>query len=100
MGADRSIDEGKEAARVCAINLISTIKGELGDLSRVKRVVKLTGFVNCVDGFDQQPAVINGASDLFVQVFGDQGKHARSAVGTNSLPLNITAEVEAIVEVE
>jgi len=67
---------------------------------QVKRIVKLVGFVNCVDGFSQQPMVVNGASDFFVQVFGDKGVHARSAVGTNALPLNIPVEIEAVVEVE
>lgn len=73
---------------------------ELGDLDHIKRIVKLTGFVNCVDGFTQQAAVINGASDTISQIFGDKGKHARSAVGTNALPLNVAVEIEAIVEVE
>jgi len=73
---------------------------ELGDLDKVKRIVKLTGFVNCVDGFAAQPKVVNGASDVFVQVFGEKGKHSRSAVGTNALPLNVPVEIEAIVEVE
>ncbi|TMW55534.1 hypothetical protein Poli38472_010416 [Pythium oligandrum] len=73
---------------------------ELGNLDHIKRIVKLTGFVNCVDGFTAQPAVINGASDLLVQIFGDKGKHARSAVGTNALPLNVAVEIEAIVEVD
>lgn len=73
---------------------------EVGDLDRVKRVVKLTGFVNCVDDFAQQPQVINGASDLIGKIFGDKGIHSRSAVGTNALPLNIPVEIEAIVEVE
>ena len=73
---------------------------ELGDLDKVKRVVKLVGFVNCVDGFKQQPSVINGASDTIGKVFGDKGIHARSAVGTNALPLNVAEENEAVVEVE
>lgn len=73
---------------------------ELGDLDHIKRFVKLTGFVNCVDGFASQPAVINGASDALVEIFGAKGKHARSAVGTNALPVNVAVEIEAIVEVE
>lgn len=73
---------------------------ELGDLDHIKRFVKLTGFVNCVDGFGSQPAVINGASDALVEIFGAKGRHARSAVGTNALPLNVAVEIEAIVEVE
>lgn len=73
---------------------------EVGDLDKVKRIVKLVGFVNCVDGFAGQPGVINGASDTLGKVFGDKGIHARSAVGTNALPLNVAVEVEAIVEIE
>jgi len=73
---------------------------ELGDLDKVKKIVKLTGFVNCVDGFTAQPKVVNGASDTFVAVLGEKGKHSRSAVGTNALPLNVPVEIEAIVEVE
>ncbi len=76
------------------------IAAELGDLDKVKRFVKLTAFVNCVDGFAAQPKVVNGCSDLLGQVFGDKGKHARSAVGVNALPLNVPVEIEAIVEVE
>ncbi len=72
---------------------------ELGDLDKVKRVVKLVGFVNAVDGFSHQPSVINGASDLLVEAFQERGRHARSAVGTNCLPLNIPVEIEAIVEI-
>ena len=72
---------------------------ELGDLDQIKRIVKLVGFVNCVDGFEQQPFVINGCSDLMAKVLGDAGVHSRSAVGTNALPLNVSVEIEAIVEV-
>jgi enamine deaminase RidA (YjgF/YER057c/UK114 family) len=75
------------------------LAAELGDLDKVKKFVKLTGFVNCVDGFAAQPKVVNGASDLLFQVFGEKGRHARSAVGTNALPLNVPVEIEAIVEV-
>lgn len=73
---------------------------ELGDLDKVKKIVKLTGFVNCVDGFTAQPKVVNGASDILFQILGEKGRHARSAVGTNALPLNVPVEIEAIVEVE
>ena len=79
---------------------VTTHTEELGDLDKVKRMVKLVGFVNCVDGFAQQPQVINGASDFLVKILGDKGVHARSAVGTNALPLNVPVEIEAIVEVE
>jgi enamine deaminase RidA (YjgF/YER057c/UK114 family) len=80
--------------------LPSGCSDEIGDLDKVKRIVKLLGFVNCTSDFADQPKVINGASDFFVEVFGDKGKHARSAVGTNALPLNIAVEIEMIVEVE
>eukprot|EP00624_Nannochloropsis_granulata_P005796 evm.model.NODE_41503_length_12158_cov_22.054943.1 len=141
VGADVTLEQGQQAARIIAINLLATLKGALGDLdkvdtsplpsvplflrpsfsilfphsypilplsfprslispSQIKRIVKLVGFVNCVDGYSQQPTVVNGASDFFVQVLGERGVHARSAVGTNALPLNIPVEIEAIVEVE
>lgn len=100
VGADLTTEQGAEAAKAVALNIIATLKAEVGDLDKVKKIVKLTGFVNCVDGFTAQPKVVNGASDLLVQVFGDKGRHARSAVGTNALPLNVPVEIEAIVEVE
>ena len=100
VGKDISLEDGKAAARLCAINLIAQLKSACGgDLDRVKRVVKLTVFVNAVLGFAQQPEVANGASDLFVEVFGDSGRHARSAVGAGSLPRNVAVEVDAIVEI-
>lgn len=86
-------------ARLVALHLIAVLKDELGDLDRVARIVKLLGMVNAVPEFGEQPKVINGASDLFVEVFGDKGRHARSAVGVGSLPSNVTVEIEAIVEV-
>eukprot|EP00553_Chaetoceros_curvisetus_P008560 CAMPEP_0204615056 /NCGR_PEP_ID=MMETSP0717-20131115/2654_1 /ASSEMBLY_ACC=CAM_ASM_000666 /TAXON_ID=230516 /ORGANISM="Chaetoceros curvisetus" /LENGTH=153 /DNA_ID=CAMNT_0051627909 /DNA_START=15 /DNA_END=476 /DNA_ORIENTATION=+ len=100
LGADLSVEEGYKSARACAINILGTLKEELGTLDRVKQIVKIVGFVNCTDDFEQQPSVINGASDFFVETFGDKGKHARSAVGTNALPLGIATEVECIVEIE
>lgn len=100
VGADVSVEEGYEAAQSVALQLIATLKAELGDLDRVEKIVKLVGFVNCVDGFTQQPQVINGASDLIGSVFGDKGVHSRSAVGTNALPLGIPVEIEAIVEIK
>jgi len=100
VGADLTIEQGYEAARQTAISLLSTLKGELGDLNKVKRVVKVLGMVNCPADFTEQPKVINGCSDLLVAVFGDKGKHARSAVGMGSLPSNIAVEIEIIVEVE
>ncbi len=95
-----SVDEAYEAARLCGINLISALKSEVDDLSRVKRVVKLLGMVNADPGFNDHPKVINGCSDLLVDVFGDTGKHARSAVGMGSLPNQISVEIEMIVEIE
>jgi enamine deaminase RidA (YjgF/YER057c/UK114 family) len=100
LGKDVSPDAGREAARQCAINLIAHLKDACGgDLGRVKRVVKLTGFVACTPEFTGHPGVINGASDLMAEVFGDAGKHARAAVGVASLPLGASVEVEAIVEI-
>jgi len=99
VGKDLSVEEGKAAARLCAINLIAQLKAALGDLGRVRRILKLTVFVNAVPGFAQQPEVANGASDLLAEIFGENGKHARSAVGAGSLPRNVATEVEAIVEV-
>jgi enamine deaminase RidA (YjgF/YER057c/UK114 family) len=101
VGKDISLEDGNAAARLCAINLLAQLKAACGgDLDRVKRVVKLMVFVNAVPGFAQQPEVANGASDLFVEVFGDAGRHARSAVGAGSLPRNVATEVEAIVEIQ
>lgn len=100
VGKDLTIEEGYAAARLTAISHISVLKAELGDLSKVKRVVKVLGMVNCTDDFKDQPKVINGYSDLIVEIFGEKGKHARSAVGMNALPMNIAVEVEVIVEVE
>jgi enamine deaminase RidA (YjgF/YER057c/UK114 family) len=100
LGQDLTVEQGYESARVCAMNILNTLHKELdGDLSRVARIVKLVGFVNSASDFHQQPAVINGASDLFGEVFGSAGLHARSAVGSNVLPLGIATEVEAIVEI-
>ncbi len=101
LGRDVSVEEGAKAARQCAINIIAQLNEAVaGDLTRIARIVKLTGFVACVPEFTDQPKVINGASDLFGEVFGDRGKHARAAVGVSALPLNSAVEVEAIAEVE
>ncbi|MFA5120073.1 RidA family protein [Zavarzinia sp.] len=101
LGAELDAAAGNAAARLCAINLIAQARAALDDdLDRVRRVVKLVAFVCCTDGFVDQPKVANGASDLFVEVFGDAGRHARSAVGTNALPLGAAVEVEAIFEFE
>jgi enamine deaminase RidA (YjgF/YER057c/UK114 family) len=101
VGKDFSVEEATKAARICAINIVSQLREACGgDLDRVKRIVKLVGFVNGVPDFADQPKVINGASDLMVEIFGDKGRHARSAVGAGSLPLNVAVEVEAIAEIE
>jgi enamine deaminase RidA (YjgF/YER057c/UK114 family) len=99
LGAGVSIEDANKAAKLCAINILSQAKAVLGDLDRVVRIVKLTGFVASAADFGDQPKVINGASDFLVEVLGDKGRHARSAVGVAALPLNAAVEVEAIVEV-
>ena len=100
VGEDVGLDEAKRAARICGLNLIAQMKAALdGDLSRVRRLVKLGGFVQAGPGFFEIPQVLNGCSDLMVEVFGDDGRHARSAVGVYRLPLNFAVEVDAIVEV-
>ena len=101
LGKDVSLEDGAKSARLCAINVLAQIKDAVGgDLDKVKRVVKLLGFVNATADFKDHPKVINGASDLMVEVFGDKGRHARSAVASPSLPMGFSTEVEAIVEVE
>ena len=100
LGSDLAVEEGYQAARLVAVGLLGSLKDLIGDLERVRRIVKLLGLVNSEPTFLEQPQVINGASDLLVEVFGDRGRHARSAVGTNSLPVNIAVEIEMIVEVE
>ena len=99
MGKDLTLDEGYEAARLVGINLLARLKSTLGDLDRVERIVKLLSMVNCTPEFNQQPQVANGCSDLLVEVFGEKGRHARSAVGMSSLPNDIPVEIEMIVEV-
>ena len=99
LGRDLSVEEGYEAARLVGLNLLASTREALGDLDRVSRVVKLLAMVNCTPDFEQQPAVANGCSDLLVEVFGEQGLHARSAVGMSSLPFSIPVEIEMIVEV-
>jgi enamine deaminase RidA (YjgF/YER057c/UK114 family) len=100
VGKDLTIEQGAAAARQTGIALLSTLKGEIGDLNKVKRIVKVLGMVNCTENFTDQPKVINGFSDLMVAVFGDKGKHARSAVGMIALPQNISVEIEMIVELK
>jgi enamine deaminase RidA (YjgF/YER057c/UK114 family) len=100
VGSDLTVEEGYRAARMVAVGLLGSLKDLIGDLDRVRRIVKLLGMVNCDPDFMEQPQVVNGASDLLVEVFGERGRHARSAVGMNALPLNIAVEIEMIVEVE
>lgn len=99
LGSGLTVAQGQTAARACAINVLAQAKAALGDLNRIKRVVKITVFVSSTADFTEQHLVANGASDLLVNVLGDAGKHARSAVGVASLPLNAPVEVEAIIEV-
>jgi enamine deaminase RidA (YjgF/YER057c/UK114 family) len=94
-----SIEIGQEAARLCTINALAQLKSSLGGLDRVKRVIKVTGFVNCEPSFVDHAKVINGASDLLVNIFGEKGKHARAAVGVSSLPLGSTVELDLIAEI-
>ena len=100
VGKDIDIEQAKEAARLTAISLLSSLKAEIGDLNRVKRIVRVFGMVNCDESFTEQPQVINGCSDLLVEIFGESGKHARAAVGMISLPINISVEIEMIVELK
>lgn len=99
VGKDISEEDAYCSARDAALNCLACVKSVVGDLDRVVSVVKATGFVNCVDGFERQPAVINGASDLIEKLWGDAGAHARSAIGVNALPSNVSVELELIVEV-
>ena len=100
LGYDLSIDQGYDAARATAINLISTIKSAIGDLRNVKQIIRVNGMVNSASNFTDQPKVINGCSDLLVEVFGDRGKHTRVALGMNSLPMNIAVEIDIILEIK
>jgi enamine deaminase RidA (YjgF/YER057c/UK114 family) len=99
VGRDLTLEQGAAAARTCAIQLLAVLKAEVGDLAKVKRIVRVGGFVNCTEDFTAQPKVVNGASDLLVAVFGDQGRHARAAVGVNALPAGAPVEVELVAEV-
>jgi len=101
VGSDISVEDGIEAARLCVINIIAAVKTGLeGDWSKLDSFVKLTGYVNCQDNFTDQPKIINGASDMLVEIFGDQGRHSRVAVGSNALPLGIAVEIDAIVQLK
>jgi len=100
VGKEQTVESGYKSAEVCALNTLANIKAALGSLDQVARLVFVSGFVNAVDGFTESPAVINGASDLFVKIFGDAGKHARAAVAVNGLPRGSTTEVQVVVEVK
>jgi enamine deaminase RidA (YjgF/YER057c/UK114 family) len=100
LGRDLTVEQGAAAARQTAINLLTVLKHHIGDLDRIKQIVKVLGWVNSTDEFADQPSVINGASLFLEEVFGERGKHARSAIGTNSLPFNTPVEIEMIVELE
>jgi enamine deaminase RidA (YjgF/YER057c/UK114 family) len=100
VGREISLEEAQQAARVCALNVIAQARAYLGDLDRVKRVIMVQGYVNAIPEFTDHPKVVNGASDLFVQVFGEAGKHARFALGAGSLPFNVAVEVAAVLEVQ
>jgi enamine deaminase RidA (YjgF/YER057c/UK114 family) len=96
--SEKSLEEAQKAARLCAINILAQLKSSLGDLDRITRIVSLAGFVNATPEFADHPKVINAASDLFFEIFGENGKHSRVAVGTSSLPLNSSVEISAVVE--
>lgn len=100
LGKDVTVEKGRLGAKYCMMNALAALDQYLGDLNRIKKVVKLLGFVNGADDFGRQPEVVNGASQLLIDLFGENGKHARSAIGTNSLPNNISVEIEAIFEIE
>ena len=100
VGSDLSIEEGQKAAVICALNGLSAIKEVIGDLNKIEQVVKVTVFVNSADGFTDQPKVANGASEFLVKIFGEAGKHTRSAVGVSELPINAAVEIEMIVKVK
>jgi enamine deaminase RidA (YjgF/YER057c/UK114 family) len=99
VGKEQTVATGAKAAEACALNTLANVKAALGSLDKVSRIVFVSGYVNAVDGFADSPAVINGASDLFVKVFGDAGRHARAAVAVNGLPRGATAEIQVVVEV-
>lgn len=100
LGSDLTVEQGRDAARCTMLNLLSVIKQQIGDLDRIERVVKVLGFVASAPGFGNQPEVLNGASELLGEVLGERGKHARSVVGVNELPMNVCIEIEMIVKVK
>lgn len=100
VGINKTVQEGYEAARICALNCLAAVKDLVGSLDEVQEIVQVRGFVNCAPDFGEQPEVINGASELLLEIFGDAGKHARAALGTSSLPRDITVEVEIVARVK
>jgi enamine deaminase RidA (YjgF/YER057c/UK114 family) len=100
VGAEVTLEQARDCARLCALNCLAAAGTVIGDLDRIRQVVHVRGFVNCLPDFDRQPEVINGASELLVQVFGEAGRHARAAVGTSSLPRNAPVEIEMVLRVE
>lgn len=100
VGRDLTVEQGYEAAKVVMLNILQSIKGAVGNLDKVRKIVKLLGFVNCTEDFPDQPKVLNGASDLLVELYGERGRHARSAVGMYQLPFSIAVEIEMVVEVD
>jgi enamine deaminase RidA (YjgF/YER057c/UK114 family) len=100
VGKDISAEDAQKAAQICALNCLSVVKAEIGSLENIKRIVKISVFVNSAEGFTEQPKVANGASDLLVEIFGEAGKHARSAVGVNELPIDAAVEIEMIAEIK
>ena len=97
---DENLEEARKSAKLCAINILAQLKREIGDLDKISKIVKVSGFVNSESNFTQHPKVINAASDLFFEIFGEKGQHARIAVGVSSLPLNSMTEIDAVVEIE
>jgi enamine deaminase RidA (YjgF/YER057c/UK114 family) len=100
VGGNISVEDGCAAARLCALNALSAVKREIGNLARLRRIVKVTGYISSSAGFNEQPKVLDGASLFLNELFGDKGKHARAAVGVNELPLGVSVEIDMIVEVE
>lgn len=100
LGKELSVEEGKEAAKQCIINIFSSLKAYLGDLDKIDECIKLLGFVQSTDDFKNQPQVMNGASDFLIEILGDKGKHARSAIGTNTLPFDTPVEIELIIKLK
>lgn len=98
VASEKSVEEAQKAARLCAINILAQLKANLGSLDKITKIVRVSGFVNCTPEFSEQPKVINAASDLFFEIFGEKAKHSRIAVGVSSLPLNSTVEIDMIAE--